>query len=77
MDVDVELNDTFEYESFVGYDPEDPAADEFGFIYELVTVETLTVIDIFATLSMESFQESRPIAILINKDEYTLVDLGE
>jgi hypothetical protein len=77
MDVDVELNDTFEYESFVGYDPENPAADEYGFIYELVTVETLTVIDVFAQLNMASFQESRPIAVLINKEEYTLVDLGE
>jgi hypothetical protein len=76
VDVDVELNDTFEYESFVGYDPENPDADEYGFIYEIVTVESLTVIDVFALLSMESFQESRPIAVLINKDEFALVDLS-
>ena len=75
VDVDVEFNDTYEYISFIGYDPENPEADQDGFLFETVTVESLTVIDVFAQLSMKSFQESRPIPVLINKDEFALVDL--
>lgn len=73
VDIDVQLADTFTYESIVDYDPENPDADAEGWVWENVTIETLTILDVFAQLTMESFTESRPIAILINKDEYELV----
>lgn len=73
VDIDVELSDTFSYDMIVDYDPENPEADEEGWVWENVTVETLTIVDVFAQLSMESFTESRPIAILINKDEFELI----
>lgn len=75
IDVDVELNDTYMYEYITDYDPENPEADEYGYLYETITGESLTVIDVFVQLSMEMFTESQPIAVLINKDEYTLVDV--
>jgi hypothetical protein len=75
VDLDVELYNTYEYESPFQYDPENPDADEYGYLYETVTIGTLTIVDVFAQLNMESFQESRPIAILINKDEFTLVEV--
>ena len=75
VDVDVEMSDSFTYEMIVDYDPENPDADDEGWVWENTTIETLTVIDVFAQLSMETFSESRPIAILINKEDFELVSL--
>ena len=75
VDIDVEMNDTFTSSMIVDYDPENPNADEDGWVWEDMTIESLTVIDVFAQLTMESFAENRPIAILINKDEFELIDL--
>jgi hypothetical protein len=75
LDIDASVGYIYEI-PFYEYDPENPNADEWGYIVNgSYTIEYGTTYDINLQASMELFSESLPIAIPTNKEEYVLFDI--
>jgi hypothetical protein len=75
IDIDVDLAFVEEYYDWV-YDPTDPEADIYGYVLIYDMIDQSIFIDIDVLLSMTMFEAENPIAILINKEEYQLIDIS-
>jgi len=74
IDVDLAYVEVNYYDWF--YDPTNPEADENGYVYIEELINQSISIDVDVLLSMTMFEAEKPIAILINKEEYQLIDIG-
>jgi hypothetical protein len=75
IDIDVALNmQTYEFSDYV-YAPEDPYADEYGYVYVFTNMNVTMTTDFDLSLTISVYETEKPIAILISKEEY--VDLFE
>lgn len=74
IDIDLDYVETNYYDWY--YDPTDPDADEYGYVYLEDSINQSVSIDIDVLLSMTMFESEKPIAILINKEEYQLIDIS-
>jgi hypothetical protein len=72
IDIDVDLAIVEEYYDWI-YNPTDPEADLYGYVLVYDVINQSISIDIDVLLSMTMYQAEKPIAILINKEDYELV----
>lgn len=75
IDIDVALTmQSYEISDYV-YNPEDPYADEYGYVYVFMNTQVLMATDFELSLTIAVYENEKPIAILISKEDY--VDLFE